>query len=206
MAKLSSLGVELHAAYPATGVYARREGKTPGEQLSELEKLRENCKEAGKLLGLSPEHQYFGEFPDNAMDTKPLLDAIHWLCDIVKRVKPNVMFTHHRYCTNIDHRYCHEAAVVALRPSVSQHIPLICGEVPSSTGYLRPVQFEPNFFVEVTEEQVNAKIAAMKTYESEIREDPHPRSGPVLYSVAKVRGSESGFKFAEAFMMQGLYG
>jgi hypothetical protein len=38
-------------------------------------------------------------------------------------------------------------------------------------------------------------------FSGEARPDPHPRSPEVLKSLAKVRGSESGFLWAEAFML-----
>jgi LmbE family N-acetylglucosaminyl deacetylase len=95
---------------------------------------------------------------------------------------------------------------VATRPVVNSHIPILCGEVPSSTGYLRPVQWEPNLYVEVTEEELDAKIKAMQSYKGEARPDPHPRSPEVLKALAKVRGSESGYLFAEAFMIQRIFG
>ena len=108
-------------------------------------------------------------------------------------------------CTNIDHQYCHEACIVATRPSINSHITVFCGEVPSSTGYLKPTQWEPNFYVNVSEDDVKAKIKAMQTFKDEARPDPHPRSPEVLMSLAKVRGSESGFFFAESFMTQKMF-
>ena len=128
-----------------------------------------------------------------------------WLEGIIARVRPDLILTHHRYCTNVDHQYCHEAAVVATRPDVTRHVPLLCAEVPSSTGYLRPVQWEPNFYAEVSEVDLEAKVKAMETYRGEARPDPHPRSREVLLALAKVRGSESGFRFAEAFMVQRMF-
>jgi len=77
----------------------------------------------------------------------------------------------------------------------------LCGEVASSTGYLKPVQWEPNCYVEVSESNVESKIRAMETYKGEARPDPHPRSRQVLQALAKVRGSEAGFYFAESFMI-----
>ena len=56
------------------------------------------------------------------------------------------------------------------------------------------------------EEQVNSKIKAMEAYKGEARPDPHPRSREVLEALAKVRGSESGFYLAEAFMLQRGFG
>ena len=45
----------------------------------------------------------------------------------------------------------------------------------------------------------------MQQFKNEARPDPHPRSPEVLMSLAKVRGSESGFFFAESFMMQKMF-
>ena len=91
-------------------------------------------------------------------------------------------------------------------PTKSFHIPVLCGEVPSSTGYLRPTQWEPNLYVEVSEKDIQAKIKAMQAYIGEARLDPHPRSPEVLKALAKVRGSEAGLFFAEAFMIQRIFG
>ena len=62
-----------------------------------------------------------------------------------------------------------------------------------------------HLFVGVEERDVEAKIRAMQTYRGEARPDPHPRSPEVLRALAKVRGSEGGFYFAEAFMIQKMF-
>ena len=206
MAKLARLGTEVHVAIPATGVHSRRNRQTRDSRDEALAKLRDDCERAMGLLGVSAQHLYLGEFDDNEMDNHSLLSVVHWLEEVVDRVKPQLILTHHRFCTNIDHRYCHEAAVVASRPSPGARISLVSGEVPSSTGYLRPAQWEPNLYVDVTEQDVEAKISAMETFQTEARPDPHPRSPEALRAVAKVRGSESGFMFAEAFMIQRVFG
>ena len=53
--------------------------------------------------------------------------------------------------------------------------------------------------------KVNSKIKEMQTFKDEARPDPHPRSPEVLMSLAKVRESESGFFFAESFMIQKIF-
>jgi N-acetylglucosamine malate deacetylase 1 len=139
------------------------------------------------------------------MDRHSLLELIHWLEPLLEKIKPDLVITHHRYCTNIDHQYCYNAAVVATRPGVGSHVPMWCGEVPSSTGYLKPTAWEPNLFVNVSEDDMSRKIRAMQTYKGEARPDPHPRSPEVLSAVAKVRGSESGYLLSEAFVVQKTY-
>lgn len=199
--KLATLGADIHVAIPATGVHSRRSFLGEGEREAALVTLREDCERAMGILGVSPANIYLGHFSDNEMDKHSLLELIHWLEAIIRRVKPDVILTHHRFCTNIDHQYCHNAVVVATRPMVESRIAVLCGEVSGSTGYLRPVQWEPNLYVEVSEVEMAAKIEAMESFTSEARPDPHPRSPEVLRALAKVRGSESGFSFAESFMV-----
>lgn len=206
MSKLNRLGATIHIAIPATGIHSRRNISSGKSRKTNLAKLRQDCQRACAVFGVSKEHIYLGEFFDNEMDKGTLLEVVHWLQAIIVKVKPDMILTHHRYCTNIDHQYCHEAAVVATRPALNSHIPILCGEVPSSTGYLRPAQWEPNLYVEVSEEDLEAKVRAMKLYKGEARLDPHPRSPEVLKALAKVRGSESGYLFAEAFMIQRIFG
>jgi len=204
--KLTNQGATINVAIPATGINSRGNTQTKKECHDDLIELRADCVHALDALGVVNSNIHLGEFSDNEMDRGTLLELVHWLEDILEIVEPDLIITHHRYCTNIDHQYCHDAAVVATRPSLGSHIPVLCAEVPSSTGYLKPVQWEPNCHIEVSEEDVHRKIMAMERYKGESRPDPHPRSKEVLLALAKVRGSESGFYFAEAFMISKIFG
>jgi len=206
IAKLTKLGAIVHVAIPATGIHSRRNTQEKQSRDSDLTELKKDCEKAMAVIGILPQNIYLGDFPDNEMDKHSLLETIHWLEEIIKKVKPDIILTHHRYCTNIDHQYCHEAVVVATRPGLNEHVTVLCGEVPSSTGYLRPVQWEPNLYIKVTEDEVDLKIKAMESYKGEARPDPHPRSREVLKALSKVRGSESGFYYAESFMVQKIFG
>ncbi len=206
ISKLTRLGTEVHAAIPATGITSRRTVQDQASMNADLAQIREDCQRALGILGVPEDRIILGEFPDNEMDKHSLLEVIHWLEEVVAKVKPDLILTHHRYCTNVDHRYCHEAVVVATRPRIDHHVAVWCGEVPSSTGYLRPAQWEPNLYVEVSDEDVDMKIRAMEAYSGEMRPDPHPRSPEVIRALAKVRGSEAGFMWAEGFMVQKIFG
>jgi LmbE family N-acetylglucosaminyl deacetylase len=204
--KLTDLGSEVHIAIPATGIHSRRNSQGEEERWKDLLQLRADCEKAMAVLGIHADNIHLGDFSDNEMDKHSLLEVIHWLEGIIdSKARPDLILTHHRYCTNIDHRYCHEAVVVATRPSLNSHIAVLCGEVASSTGYLKPAQWEPNCYVEVSEDHVESKIKAMETYKGEARPDPHPRSSEVLKALAKVRGSEAGFYFAESFMISKIF-
>lgn len=203
--KLVNLGADVHVAIPATGIHSRRNIQEEKERTQKLIALRKDCENAMAVLGVEASNIYLGDFPDNEMDSRSLLTLIHWLEEITNDVKPDLVLTHHRFCTNIDHQYCHDAVVVATRPGVGNHVTVLCGEVPSSTGYLKPAQWEPNLYVEVSEHDLESKIKAMETYKGEARPDPHPRSREVLSALAKVRGSEAGFYFAESFMVSKIF-
>mgnify|MGYP001386002820 CR=1 FL=1 len=45
------------------------------------------------------------------------------------------------------------------------------------------------------------KIKAMKIYKSEIGDFPFPRSEKAIRALARLRGSTSGFNYAEAFQL-----
>ena len=199
--KLTDLGIEVHVAIPATGIQSRSNTQDKESLDLELIELRQDTEKALAILGIPSENIYLGDFPDNQMDKHTLLEVIHWLENIISNVKPDLILTHHRYCTNIDHQYCHDAVVVATRPGLNDHLTVLCGEVPSSTGYLKPVQWEPNLYIDISKDNLESKIIAMETFKGEARPDPHPRSREVLSALAKVRGSESGFYFAESFMI-----
>lgn len=199
-------GCEVHVYAPGTGIHSRRNVEPDEIRLEQLKILREDAVVALGRLGVPEANVRLGGFADNEMDGYTQLEIIHELEKVVQEVRPDVVVTHHWRCTNIDHRMCYDAAVVATRPTPHSRIALLSCEIPSSTGYLRPVQFEPTFYVGLDERHVDAKIAAMQTYRTEARPDPHPRSPEVLRAVAKVRGSESGFSWAEAFQVVRAFG
>ena len=203
--KLTKNGCRVYAAIPGTGIHARKNILKEKTRDKKLLSLNNDTFKALSIIGIKKSDIFLGDFDDNEFDKHTLLKLIHWIEKIINKIKPDAIFTHHRYCTNIDHQYCHEASIVASRPSINSHIPVFCGELPSSTGYLKPTQWEPNLYVNVSEDDVNAKINAMQTFKDEARPDPHPRSPEALKSLAKVRGSESGFYFAECFMIQKIF-
>ena len=60
--------------------------------------------------------------------------------------------------------------------------------------------FIPNTFVDISK-YIKKKIQIMKVYKSEIKRHPFPRSLKSIKALASLRGSTSGCKFAESFML-----
>ena len=60
--------------------------------------------------------------------------------------------------------------------------------------------FNANTYYDISS-YIDSKIEVMNTYKTEINKHPFPRSDESIKSLAKIRGSESGFEYAEAFML-----
>jgi LmbE family N-acetylglucosaminyl deacetylase len=112
---------------------------------------------------------------------------------------------------NIDHQRTFEAVMTATEPMKNEVVKtIITFETPSSTEWQAsndPRQFNPNLFVEVSEENIQAKCDGMKTYKFERRNWPHPRYSKTLKLMASAEGSVIGRDYAEEFqIMKTLFG
>ena len=203
--KLTNNKCKVFVAIPSTGVHSRKNIQNKKTRDKKLLDLRKDSLNAITGLGVKKKDIYYGNFSDNELDKYSLLELVHWLEKIIKKTKPDTIITHHKFCTNVDHQYCHDAAIVATRPMINSHINILSSETPGSTGYIKPTRWEPNYFVNLSKKNVEAKVKAIKKYKDEVRSDPHPRSPEVLRALAKVRGSEGGFLYSEAFMVHKLY-
>lgn len=103
IAKLSDEGAIVHVAFLADGVFSRR-GEQEVQQLELIER-RTAAQKACKILGVKS--LSFGDFPDNRMDTIPLLEITQAVETLVAKHQPEMVFTHHAGDVNIDHRRLH---------------------------------------------------------------------------------------------------
>jgi LmbE family N-acetylglucosaminyl deacetylase len=164
------------------------------EEMNQMQKeiqLRKNqAKKALKLLGVSK--MRFLDLPNLELDQIPLLQ-------IIKEIDCDVIFTHHYNDLNIDHQIAFKASITAARPVPTSKISKIFSfEIPASTDWNRPYQFNPNFYVDISKE-LDSKVRALKAYKYEIRKFPHPRSQEATIAAAKRWGSLAGCNAAEAF-------
>ena len=177
------------------------EGETARDTYNIKKRLNQAVKVA-KFLGAN--NMFSEEFPDNQMDTIPLLTIAKTVERILDKVKPNIIYTHFAHDLNIDHRKTFQAVLTACRPQPNLGVEKIFSfEVLSSTGWQNPDQqnsFCPNMFNNVSQ-TLEMKIRAMKIYRQEIRTYPHPRSLKGIRVLAQYRGMQSGFLHAEAFQL-----
>jgi LmbE family N-acetylglucosaminyl deacetylase len=181
----------------ADGVTARHD---------QIEQQQEAALRACRKLGVVDVR--FGGLPDQRLDEFPLLELIAPLSQLIKDLRPKVVYTHHGGDVNQDHRAIFEATLIAARPVGDYPVKeLYCYEVPSSTEWAPPLNhwvFQPNVYVDIEpflDKKIEAALEYTRTYQSEIPPYPHPRSPQAIEIYAKRRGIEVGLRAAEAFML-----
>lgn len=199
IARLSAEGIEVHVIILANGLTSRPEFAS-SQTAAALGVHHKRAERAGRLLG-SSSVKVMG-FPDQKMDTVPLLDITHSIEREIERVRPDTVFTQHGGDLNMDHVITYRATLTATRPMAGCYVRrLYAYEVASSTEWsfqrFEP-RFNPSVFFDITA-TLEAKIAAMQVYESETRAFPHPRSPEALRAIAHRWGSFVGVGAAEAF-------
>lgn len=206
--KHSQKGDFIKVVYLATGITSRRSSNFQNsvsyeqndnevkKMQKEIMDLRNDAKRSCKILKVK--ECKFYDFPDNEMDSVPLLKIVKVIEKEIKEFRPEKVFTHHFHDLNIDHRTVFNAVLTATRPVGSSVKEVISFEVPSSTEWNYPTYFNPNYFVDI-KSQLSTKIKAMQAYKNEINKFPHPRSVVNLKNVSERWGTVSGKKAAEAF-------
>lgn len=196
IARWAAQGCPVHVLILADG-----ESSRPGDAPA-LAARRESSREANRILGSASVDLL--DYPDNQLDTLPLLTLVKEIEARISRFRPAVILTHHSGDVNIDHRIVHDAVIAAARPQPGYPVrTLLFFEVPSSTEWRPPSSqpaFAPDWFIDISA-TLPAKLSALDAYREEIREFPHPRSLPACEHLAHWRGASVGLPAAEAFAL-----
>ena len=167
-----------------------------------FKQLQEEARKAHTILGVK--ESFFLNLPVGQLKTMNQMDINSRVYEIVKRVKPEVVYIPFLGDMHFDHRELTESAMVALRPIGDYSVrEIYMYETLSETGWNVPSNeraFVPNVWVDITE-SIDEKIEAMSCYESQLLDYPHPRSKEAIKALAQYRGSTVGVKYAEAFML-----
>ncbi|HDX9579042.1 TPA: PIG-L family deacetylase [Bacillus pseudomycoides] len=155
---------------------------------------------ANKEIGI--EEVIFLEHANLELELIPLHQLTKEIEQLINIYKPGKIFTHHYGDLNIDHLITFQAVLTATRPLPNQQpIELITFETVSSSEWnihTNDKSFKPNYFVNITD-QIDSKIVALKHYDVEMRDFPHPRSYEGIQYLGRVRGMTIGVPYAEAF-------
>ena len=172
---------------------------TPDWSEEFLKNRTKEIEKANKILGI--EKTYFLNYPTVKLDTIPQKELNEAISKVVDEIKPDVAYIPHKGDLNKDHRLIFESSLVATRPVNHKVKRILSYETLSETEWGQSIEpFIPNVYVDVSK-TFEKKIEAMKAYESELKQYPHPRSLEIIEALAKKRGSEVGVNFAEAFVL-----
>lgn len=192
---------QVNAVILGEGITSRSDTRNEKKWEKELNLHKSNIESAKLKIGYDLVSTY--NYPDNRFDSVAILDIIKSIEHEKEKFNPHVIFTHHGGDVNIDHQRTFEAVVTASRPMAHETVStIITFETMSGTEWRAstdPRIFNPNFFIEIEEDDLNAKIDAMNQYQFERRDFPHPRSAEALRIRAQMWGVTIGVPFAEAF-------
>ena len=197
VAQHAANGDSVHLLIVAEGAMSRPDGSA-----DEVARLKEAANAAADILGAASVRML--GLPDNRLDTVPLLDIVRNIEEIGDTVAPRVVYTHHAFDLNVDHRIVNQAVRTAFRPLPGSTVTdLLAFETVSSTewgGAHAGEQFLPQQFVDIAA-QLDTKLRALEAYSAEMRDFPHARSMEAVRAMAAFRGSQAGCRAAEAFQV-----
>jgi N-acetylglucosamine malate deacetylase 1 len=202
IAKHSAHGDEVHVLILAEGLTSRDVKRNREQHFDELSELAIAAQKANAILGVTSLE--LKALPDNRMDSLDCLDIVKVIEEMMEKLGPEIVYTHHSGDLNIDHRRTHEAVVTACRPLPSSPVhTLLFFEIASSTefqtaGSAHP--FNPNWFNDISE-TLGLKLEALEAYHMEMCPWPHARSLKSLEALAHWRGASIGVHAAESFVL-----
>jgi len=194
MAKHVAAGDKMHVIFMTNGV-----GSRSATSISDIEHRQAAAQKAADILGVTSMKHF--DFPDNKMDTVPLLDIVKSIENAINELQPEIIYTHHIGDLNIDHQITHKSVMTACRPQPGFCVKAIYAfEVLSSTEWQTPgyLSFIPNVYIDISS-YIEIKRKALEAYNEEIHQPPHSRSVDNSIRLNALRGNTIGVDYAEAF-------
>lgn len=171
------------------------------------ERIQQRAAEIDRVrvgLQIANHHFYALGCPTAELDGIPMSILVGKISEVFADFEPDEVLLPYPGDVHSDHRVTFEAASACTKwfryPSVKR---VLAYETLSETDFgIDPhrAEFKPNLFVDISG-QLEEKLDLMQIYESEIGEFPFPRSEIALRALAQLRGSQSGFDAAEAFIL-----
>ena len=142
--------------------------------------------------------------PTQKLHTVDLKDIIVKVSDVFKRIQPDTIYMMFKNDVHSDHRVAFDAiysCTKSFRYPFVKRILMI--EALSETEFAQAIpsmSFCPNVYVDITD-YIDSKLEIMNLYDTELMQEPFPRSLSSIKALARVRGSRAGVMYAEAFQL-----
>jgi LmbE family N-acetylglucosaminyl deacetylase len=198
ISKYQSVGVEFKILFIGEGSSCRFEDPYCEESLSAIKQRTASVVKAMAKLNI---HDFvFNDLPCGRLDQVPIISINKIIETTIQSFKPDTVLTHSPYDANNDHKIVFNSTIMATRPGAKNHVHrLMSYEVLSSSEWAFVNSFSPNYFEELSENDLALKWQSLSLYESEVKDYPFPRSEEGIRALAMVRGMQAGFAYAEAF-------
>lgn len=163
---------------------------------------QEEIRQVAKSYGF--EKYYDLKLPTTKLDELSFGDIIPKISQVFNEVKPYTVYVNNRSDIHTDHKIVFQAVMSCSKnfryPFIKR---ILMYETLSETEFapaLAENTFIPNVFIDISD-FFEKKMEIMNVYESEIMEEPFPRSLSTIEALARYRGSRIGVKYAEAFQL-----
>ena len=171
-----------------------------------LKTIRKESKEATKILGIK--NTIYLNYPPVTLVELPQYKFIKSIQEIINNISPDYIYLPFANDLHKDHRYTSYAINVICRPYLESSKKLkkvLAYETLSETNLdFYNDRFKPNVYVDISD-TLDTKLKALEKYKSQLQKENQPRTLEVIKSLAILRGSHIGVKYAEAFMLLGEY-
>lgn len=142
--------------------------------------------------------------PTQLLHLIDLREFVIMVDDVIKRIKPNIIYLMFKDDVHSDHRVSFDAVYSCTKSFRKPYIEKIyMWEALSETEFSPAIpssSFIPNVYVDITD-FLDRKMEIMSLYESELMPEPYPRSLSSIKALARLRGSRAGVMYAEAFQL-----
>lgn len=142
-------------------------------------------------------------FEASKLNKKDLPNLIESISFILKKIKPDTIFAPYLHDAHSDHfftTYALNHILKSFRYDFVERCYLYETLSETNLSFVKNKNFKPNVYFDISN-NINSKIELLKIYKSEIKKHPFPRSQQSVKSLALLRGSESNYKYAEAFQL-----
>tara|TARA_B100000674_G_C37893300_1_gene940059 strand:+ start:170 stop:832 length:663 start_codon:yes stop_codon:yes gene_type:complete len=142
-------------------------------------------------------------FPASSLSKINLKELISKMSIEINKIKPDTIFAPYQHDAHSDHfftTYTLNHILKAFRYPFLKRCYLYETLSETNQSFVKKNVFKPNTYFDISK-NLKKKLKMASVYKSEIKKHPFPRSLKSIEALAILRGSESGFKYAEAFKL-----
>jgi LmbE family N-acetylglucosaminyl deacetylase len=196
IAKLAAAGAKVHVLFLAVDASEHYGLSVP----TLLQERLDEITAVSQLMKFTYQIAYSGQNLIERLDTVAQRDLVDLLDSLFNKFRPDLVLLPEGVDYDQDHRAAFTAGLAATRPmpaSLGKHLVrrVLTYEMPKLVW---AGAFQPRIYWDISA-QVDLKLEAIRLYHTQLREPPHIRSLENIRALARLRGSEIGVNFAEAF-------